>query len=77
MFLADVLKHLQILNLALQGKEKDITDFLQTILSFEAELIRFRSWEQDISSFSSSKSKCNQNQRKVGWIKRKTKNITS
>ena len=41
MFLTNVLEHLKILNLALKGKEKKITDLSQTIFSFEAKLQLF------------------------------------
>lgn len=34
MFLTDIMEHLQSLNLALQGKNKVITDLFQTVLSF-------------------------------------------
>lgn len=36
MFLADVIEHLQTLNVDLRGKETNITDLSQTVFSFEA-----------------------------------------
>ena len=47
MFLTDVTKHLQILNLALQGTEKIISDLAQTILSFQNKIKVF---QRDIMS---------------------------
>ena len=35
MFLTDITKHLQILNLALQGTERIISDLAQTVISFQ------------------------------------------
>ena len=35
MFLIDIMKHLHILNLALQGTERIISDFAQTVISFQ------------------------------------------
>ena len=43
MFLTDIRKHLQILNLALQGTEKIISDLAQTIFSFQSKIKIFQS----------------------------------
>ena len=42
MFLTDIMKHLQILNLALQGTEKVISDLAQTIFSFQSKIKVFQ-----------------------------------
>ena len=42
MFLTDVMKHLQNLNLALQGSEKVISDLAQTVLSFQKKIKVFQ-----------------------------------
>lgn len=42
LFLTDTMQHLNRLNLALQGKEKMISDLFQTILSFQSELQLFK-----------------------------------
>ena len=47
MFLIDITKHLQILNLALQGTEKIILDLAQTVFSFQNKIKVF---QKDIMS---------------------------
>ena len=42
MFLTDIMKHLQILNLALQGTEKIISDLAQTVFSFQNKIKVFQ-----------------------------------
>ena len=42
MFLTDVMEHLQILNLQLQGKDKTIPDLSQCINSFQTKLQLFQ-----------------------------------
>ena len=47
MFFTDIMKHLQILNLALQGTEKIISDLAQTVFSFQNKIKVF---QRDITS---------------------------
>ena len=47
MFLTDIMKHLQILNLELQGTEKIISDLAQTVISFQN---KTKVFERDITS---------------------------
>ena len=47
MFLTDIMKHLQTLNLALQGTEKIISDLAQTVFSFQNKIKVF---QRDIMS---------------------------
>ena len=47
MFLTDIMKHLLILNLSLQGTEKIISDLTQTVFSFQK---KFKVFQSDIMS---------------------------
>ena len=42
MFLTDIMKHLQTLNFALQGTEKNISDLAQTVFSFQTKIKIFQ-----------------------------------
>ena len=42
LFLTDEMQHLQSLNLSLQGKEKNLSDFAQTIFSFQKKINLFQ-----------------------------------
>ena len=50
MFLIDIMNHLQTLNLALQDKYKTVSEFTQTIYSFQNKIQVFFSFQGDIIS---------------------------
>ena len=50
MFLTDIIKHLQIVNLVLQGTERIISDLAQTVFGFQNKIKVFQGFQRDIMS---------------------------